>query len=128
MSLRRFWSRTVFSGTTVIYAAKGHEMTCYQCDYELRTAVETYKSEVRAVRQALRAKGKTPPTPPDSRVVDEVVVIFGFDASTESAIATLEALLDRIKEQGLCAGLDAQGKCVFEDRSGKQAAFANRAF
>jgi hypothetical protein len=128
LSLSRFWNQTIFSGTTVVYAAKGEEITCYQCDYGLHTAVETYKSEVRAARQALRAKGKTPPILPESRITDGVVLIVGVDVSPEGAIATLKALLGRLEEQGLCTGLDEQRKCVFENRSGKQSAFVNRAF
>ncbi len=106
-----------FEGTAVVYAAKGYESLSIQCDYQLKTSVNTKKLDVRAARKARVASGQRPPLLPDQRIRDQVVVIVGPDLSAKGVVQTLRALAEKIERQGLSTGLDEFGKNVTEHSS-----------
>lgn len=109
-----------FEGTAVVYAAKGYASTCLQCDYELEPRFDTRKSEVRAVREAKRSRAEKPPLLPATRIRDQVVILFGPEMCPKEAIQTLQALIEKIKRQGLSIGFDEAGNSLIETVEGKK--------
>jgi hypothetical protein len=110
----RIWNGDTFSGTTVVYAAKGNDSFAIQCDYELLTLMDYHKDEVRAVRENRRRAGAKLKPLPDNRIQDELVVIFGPEMSAQSAVKTLECLVKKIKHEGLLMGMDESEDYVNE--------------
>jgi hypothetical protein len=110
-----------FEGTAVVYAAKGHESVCIQCDYQLKTRLNTKRLDVRAVRKAKIAEGERPPLLPDERIRDQIVVIVGSEISHRGVPLALRALAEKIEREGLSIGLDESGKSVTEQASSKTA-------
>jgi hypothetical protein len=101
-------------GTTVVYIAKGAEVNCYECDYEIRMMVETNKSQLRAVRQQKLASRTSPGVLPPACLQDELAVTCGPGLSSESVPDLLEALAKKIRKRGLVAGHDERGRLVIE--------------
>jgi hypothetical protein len=102
-------------GTTVVYIAKGAQVNCYECDYEIRTMVETNKSELRAVRQQKLDNGASPGLLPQACLQDELAVIYGPKITPETAAEYLEALAKKVRQRGLITGHDERGRLVLED-------------
>ena len=102
-------------GTTVVYIAKGIEVNCYECDYEIRTMVETNKSELRAVRQQKLDSGASPGLLPQACLQDELAVICGPGLSRDGVPELLEALARKIRQRGLVTGHDERGRLGLEN-------------
>jgi hypothetical protein len=102
-------------GTTVIYVAKSDEVNCYECDYEIRTAVETNKAELRAVRQQKLSSGVSPGVLPQTCLQDELAVACGPGLSADTVSKLLETLARKIRKHGLVTGHDERGRLVFDD-------------
>jgi hypothetical protein len=109
-----------FEGTAVVYIAKGYESTCLQCDFQLEPRANSRKSEVRAVREEKRRRGDKLPVLPESRIRSQLAIICGPELSHAEFIQTLQALLEKIKRQGLAIGLDQAGNSVEEAMNGKR--------
>jgi hypothetical protein len=119
----RIWNGEFFHGTTVMYAAVGDDSFGMQCDYVLDTLADSRKEEVRAYRASLRLDGKQVRSLAEDRVQNELVVIFGPEMSTRSAVETLRALVKKIESEGLLIGRDEADEYVTEsaDRDPKYA-------
>jgi hypothetical protein len=110
LALTRLLSRSVLEGTTVVYAAKGQEVSCYECDYEIRLAAATNEPEVRAARQERLDGRKSLSQLPESRVQDELLIVVGPNMSAKSFVDTLESLIRHIRSHGMVTGYDTRGR------------------
>ena len=117
---RRMLDESFFEGTAVVYVAKGYESISLQCDFELEARINSRKSEVRAVREGKRRRGEKPPLLPESRIRNQLVMICGPEMPPVEVIQTLQALIEKIKRQGLSIGLDEAGNSVEEATDGRK--------
>jgi hypothetical protein len=93
-----------WTGTTIMYTARGKESFGLCGDYEIGYQTDEEPEDVRAARLAKRARGKKVADIGDDKLSDQLVVVFGAEMSATSAVETLEALIHRIKAEGLCIG------------------------
>jgi hypothetical protein len=114
------WNASYFSGTSVMYAAKGDQLVWRECDYDVGTWALSRPKEVRAYRQNLERRGAKKPRLRKSQLHDELVVILGPEMSPKQAVETLRSLARRIEEMGgLLTGRDCSGQHVAESFSGR---------
>lgn len=102
-------------GTTVVYVVKGAGVDCYECDYEIRMAMETNREELRAVRQETLKRGASPGFLPQTCLHGEIAVMFGPEITPDNAVEFLETLARKIRQRGLVIGHDGRGRLIFED-------------
>jgi hypothetical protein len=93
-----------WTGTAMIYTARGRDSYGLWGDYKVNYRADTDPEDLRAVRLAKQSRGRTVAALGDDKLNSQLVVIFGADMSADSAVKTLEALILRIKDQGLCTG------------------------
>jgi hypothetical protein len=75
---------------------------------------ESEPDELRAYREKRRRRGKRVEELGEDKISDHLVVIFGAELSARAAVATLEALIDRIREEGLIIGRVRDGDLTWE--------------
>jgi hypothetical protein len=83
-------------------------------DYEVTYRKESEPDELRAYREKRRRRGKRVEELGEDKISDHLVVIFGAELSARAAVATLEALIDRIREEGLIIGRVRDGDLTWE--------------
>ena len=100
----RIFDGDVFQGTYVVYGATPVGVTPFACDVEVQSLEESDVTELRGYRERRRRAGKKVPALRRDALHDEMLVIFGPELSPKYAIDSLQALIDKIKSDGLLIG------------------------
>jgi hypothetical protein len=87
-----------------VYGAMPAGVTPFACDVEVQTLEESDVKELRGYRERRRRAGKKMPTLRRDALHDEMLVLFGPELSPKDAIDSLQALIDKIKSEGLLIG------------------------
>jgi hypothetical protein len=99
----RIFDGDVFQGTYVVYGATPVGVTPFACD-GVQSLEESDVTELRGYRERRRRAGKKVPALRRDALHDEMLVIFGPGLSPKYAIDALQALIDKIKSEGLLIG------------------------
>ncbi|WP_338821866.1 hypothetical protein WDM22_33020 [Bradyrhizobium septentrionale] len=115
------WSRgddwgidTAWSGTAMIYAARGTMSFALSGDYEVSYRDESEPDDMRAARLFRASQGEAVREAHDEKLGDELVIIFGAKVTAAKAVRTLKALVARIEDEGLIIGRVGGGDFVHE--------------
>ena len=109
------WSiHSEWSGTAMIYAARGATSFALSGDYRVSFEDESEPEDMRATRLFHASRGKPVDEVPHDKLADELVVIFGAKITAARAVATLKALVARIEDDGLIVGRVGGGDFVHE--------------
>lgn len=95
-----------WEGTAIIYAPSGSNTFGFSGDYDLSFQDESRPNELRGYREVRRRRGLKVNDLSDSKLRNEMLVVFGAEMSAKDALRTLEALMERIKAEGLYIGRD----------------------
>jgi hypothetical protein len=103
-----------WEGTAIIYAASGKRTFGFSGDYDLSFRDETSPNELRNYREDRRGRGLRIKALTESKLRNEMLVVFGAEMSAADAVRTLEALTTRIKAEGLYIGRNKDGDFIAE--------------
>lgn len=106
-----------WEGTAIIYAGSGEKTWGFSGDYDLTFQDESCPKELRFYREDRRRRGLKVKQLNESKLRNEILVVFGAEMSAKDAVRTLEALTERIKAEGLYVGRDKDGDFIAEDVS-----------
>src|SRR5437588_10124385 len=82
-----------WSGTAMIYAARGATSFALSGDYRVSFEDESDPEDMRASRLFRASQGEPVDEVPYDKLADELVVIFGAKITAAKALATLKALV-----------------------------------
>jgi hypothetical protein len=100
-------------GTATICMARSDFWTYSQGDYEIKLGTKSFPKELRAYRKRAKKRGRKCVLRNEA-LKNEVVVLFGPDASPEQAIKRLRLLANQIVARGLYIGENQFGQATFE--------------
>ena len=103
-----------WSGTAMIYAARGATSFALSGDYPVSFEDESEPEDMRATRLFHASQGEPVDEVPHDKLADELVVIFGAKITAAGAVATLKALVARTEDDGLIVGRVGGGDFVHE--------------
>ena len=109
-----------WSGTAMIYTASGLGSFALSGDYEVNYELESDPEDLRAARRFETSQGVAIGPIPDDKLGDELVVIFGAKLTAAKAVKTLNALVGRIRDEGLILGRVGTGDFVYESTNRAQ--------